>query len=321
MSTMVESRRVNHVGPRWRRRLVGCVRLAKVRVYQHLYECLAAAALIVASGTPPSGSWIALVGVTVAVQTMQYAACAIDDIVGFLNGSDAANLAAAEESGERPLPKPLVSGHLTLTEAIVFAAVASGVCLLAGLAVLVSVGRDTPVAVIVLFLAVFALAIQYSWGLRLSYRPGGLEFVIFTVNSATIVLTYWLIVGKLTTSVILVGTLFGLWFVLLVSYGNLADRDGDRRSGRRTLATTRPASLVHATLAVVVIATFVIEGSLVRVGLIDAWCLGLLVPASVVHISQLYLSAVRGQHARAFRAGFGSIDMAAAGLVMAILMS
>ncbi|MDQ2816062.1 MAG: 1,4-dihydroxy-2-naphthoate prenyltransferase, partial [Actinomycetota bacterium] len=111
----------------WPRKLAGYAQLAKLRVYYHVYEWLLAILLLNMKGILTSAAVTSLILILVAMLAVQGAACATDDVMGFRDGTDAANYRANELAPQprKLLPKPLLTGLLTPREGIVFAAAAA----------------------------------------------------------------------------------------------------------------------------------------------------------------------------------------------------
>lgn len=303
-------------------KLRGFAQLGKLRVYQHLYEWLLVVLLLDMEHIRPHGTIPSLALFLVAMVAVQAAACAADDVIGFRDGSDAENYRANDllPVPRKLLPKPLLTGVLTEREGIAFAVGAAVTATAAAVGAIV-VLDDVPVAAIVGYLVVLGCAVQYSWGLKFSYRPGGLEFVIFLVNSATLLLPYWWIAHRVSTIAALMSVLVAVWFLLVVCYGNAADREGDAASGRRTIAvvTSRRAykaflvglHLVGAALAVLPFAL----GELAPLGLL---CVA---PLLVNQTMQVHRGALRGDARAGMALGFRSVEMGGLGFALAILLT
>ena len=180
---------------------------------------------------------------------------------------------------------------------------------------------DVPPAAIVGYLVVLACAVQYSWGLKLSYRPGGLELVIFLVNSATLLLPYWWIAREVTTVAATTSALVAVWFLLVVGYGNAADRDGDAASGRRTFAVLAPPAVYRAYLVVLWLAGGVLAVLPFALGLLEPVGLPFVLPLLAMQAIQVYWGVVRRDPRRAMKTGFRAIDAGGIGLAIAILLS
>ncbi len=306
----------------WTRKLVGFAQLAKLRVYQHVYEWLLVVLLLDMEGIRPPGAVASLILFLVAMFAVQSAACAADDVMGFRDGSDAENYRANELLPEprKLLPKPLLTGLLTEREGIAFAVAAALTATAAAVgSILVLV--DVPAAALVGYLVVLACAVQYSWGLKLSYRPGGLEFVIFLVNAATVLLPYWWIAHDVSTIAALMSALVSMWFLLVVSYGNAADREGDAASGRRTFAVIARPQVYRAFLMALYLTSAVLSVLPFALGLLKPIGILCVAPLLAMQAAQVYWGTIRGDARRAMKIGFRCIDLGGVGFVAAILLS
>jgi 1,4-dihydroxy-2-naphthoate octaprenyltransferase len=306
----------------WPRKLVGFAQLAKLRVYYHVYEWLLVVLLLNMQGIRPPGAIASLILFLVAMLTVQAAACATDDIMGFRDGSDAENYRKNDllPQPRKLLPKPLLTGLLTEREAVAFAAVAA-VTATAAAAGSLLVLPDAPAASAAGYLVVLACAVQYSWGLKLSYRPGGLEFVIILVNAATILLPYWWIAHRVTPIAALMSGVVSAWTLLVVSYGNTADREGDEASGRRTFAVIVSPRVYLAFLVALYLTNVVLNVLPFALGFLKPIAILFVVPLLVVQTVQVYWGVIRGDARRAMKIGMHSYDVGGLGFAAAILLS
>jgi 1,4-dihydroxy-2-naphthoate polyprenyltransferase len=306
----------------WPRKIAGYAQLGKLKVYQHVYEWLLVVLLLDMEGIRPPGAVASLVLFLVAMIAVQAAACAADDIMGFRDGSDAENYRANDllPVPRKLLPKPLLTGLLTEREAVAFAVAAALTATVAAVGSIL-VLDDVPPVAIVGYLVVLACAVQYSWGLKLSYRPGGLEFVIFLVNAATLLLPYWWIAGEVTTVAAVTSVLVGVWFLLVVGYGNAADRDGDAASGRRTFAVLAPPPVYRAYLVLLWVVGAVLAVLPFALRLLDPTGLLCVAPLLVMQALQAYWGVVRGDPRKAMKIGFRAVDVGGLGFALAILLS
>lgn len=314
---------ITHAGEiAWTRKLVGFAQLAKLRVYQHFYEWLLVVLLLDMQGIRPPGAAASLTLFLVAMFAVQAAACAADDVIGFRDGSDAENYRANELLPEprKLLPKPLLTGLLTEREGIAFA-VAAALTATAAAVGSILVLDNVPAAAIVGFLVVLVCAVQYSWGLKLSYRPGGLEFVIFLVNAATLLLPYWWIAHHVSTIAALMSVLVSVWFLLVVSYGNAADREGDAASGRRTFAVIARPQVYRAFLVALYLTGVVLIVLPFALGLLKPIGILCVAPLFAMQTVQVYWGTIRGDARRAMKIGFRCIDVGGLGFAAAILLS
>lgn len=306
----------------WARKVAGFAQLGKLKVYQHVYEWLLVVLLLDMEGIRPPGTVASLGLFLVAMIAVQAAACAADDVMGFRDGSDAENYRANEllPVPRKLLPKPLLTGLITEREGVAFAI---GAALTATAAAVGSilVLEDVPTAAIVGYLVVLACAVQYSWGLKLSYRPGGLECVIFLVNAATVLLPYWWIAREVTTIAAVMSVLVAVWFLLVVGYGNAADRDGDAASGRRTFAVLARPPVYRAYLVALYLASVVLTVLPFALGLLEPIGILCVAPLLAMQTTQLYWGVIRGDARRAMKIGFRGIDVGGLGFAAAILLS
>ncbi len=295
------------------------LRLGKVRIYHHAYGWVIAVALLYQAGLVRASDLPALFLLLIMVEAVQFAGGAADDLGGYRDGSDARNYAG--RPARTVAKKPLLTGALNEPQAVRFAVVCWVVGVSAGLlAALLLAGRSSPWAVVWMLAAQIA-SVQYSTGIRLSYRPLGLELTIFFVTSAIALTPYWLVAGRPTRAAVLAAAVFGVWFLMIVSYGNASDRLGDAEVNRHTLAVLMPQRgfavvlalllLIDVTLIVALFTTTTLSSSV-------AWTM---VPVVVLHGCQLFFGPVRGNWRTARFIGLASLDAGALGLVAAILLS
>lgn len=306
----------------WTRKLVGFAQLGKLRVYQHVYEWLLVVLLLDMEGIRPPGAVASLILFLVAMLAVQAAACAADDVMGFRDGSDTENYRANALLREprKLLSKPLLTGLLTEREGIAFA-VAAALTATAAAVGSILVLDDVAAAALVGYLVVLACAVQYSWGLKLSYRPGGLEFVIFLVNAATLLLPYWWIAHDVSTIAALMSVLVSVWFLLVVSYGNAADREGDAASGRRTFAVLARPQVYRGFLVALYLTSVVLTVLPFALGLLRPIGILCVAPLVAMQTVQVYWGASRGDARRAMKIGFRCIDVGGLGFAVAIILS
>jgi 1,4-dihydroxy-2-naphthoate octaprenyltransferase len=303
------------------KKLVGFVQLAKLRVFYHAYEWLLAALLLHMQGFWAPGALPSLILFLVTMFAVQGAACAVDDIIGFRDGSDAENYRKNDllPQPRKLLPKPLLTGLLTEREAISFAvaAVLAATAAAAGSLLVVNAPPESAAG----YLIVLACAVQYSWGLKLSYRPGGLEFVIVLVNAATIILPYWWIAHRVTGIAVIMAAVVSVWTLLVVSYGNAADREGDETSGRRTFAVLAGPQVYRVFLVVLWFASLTLNVLPFALGLLKPICVLFVVPLLATQALQLYWGAIRGDARRAMKIGMRCYDLGGLGFAVAILLT
>ncbi|AXE88763.1 UbiA family prenyltransferase [Streptomyces sp. Go-475] len=221
------------------------------------------------------------------------ATVAFDDLTGVRDGSDARNY-TPETGALRDLSrKPLLSGVLTVREATRFAwgAAAWGVALWT---VTAATAPHQPLWACVALLYVALSSMQYSYGLKLSYR-GGQELLLVSSSGLVVLLPYALVSGRVTGLVVLESVLFGLWSILVSLYSNMNDIAGDRFAGRRNLATMTGPRAYRSIIAAL---TLVEPGAVVAAVVLDvvpAWFLAILTPLFLARAVQVYKGVVRGE--------------------------
>jgi 1,4-dihydroxy-2-naphthoate octaprenyltransferase len=226
--------------------------------------------------------WVGVVAATVT----------FDDVTGYRDGSDERNYDPAQTLVRSRERKPLLDGHLTIGQALRFGwfMVLWAVVLLTAT---LAVAPHRPGWAIGLTVLVVVMSVQYSYGLRLSYR-GGQELVMFLSTALTVVIPYGLLTGKVTGLVLVEGYLFGLWSLLVPMYSNINDEPGDRAAGRRNLMTLCPPGLYRVIVGLLS-ATEVLA---VAVGIATtkgraAWFLLLLAPVIAIRIGQVRIGLLR----------------------------
>lgn len=295
------------------------LRLGKVRIYHHAYGWVIAVALLHHEDRLRVADLPALLLLLIMVEAVQFAGGAADDLGGYRDGSDARNYAG--RPARTVAKKPLLTGALDESQAVRFAVVCWVVGVSAGLlAALLVAGRASPWAVVWMLAAQIA-SVQYSTGARLSYRPLGLELTIFFVTGTIALMPYWLIAGQPTRAAALAAALFGVWFLMIVSYGNASDRVGDAEVNRHTLAVLLPQRAFAVVLAALLLIDVTLIGALFTTTTLSPVAAWTLVPVVVLHGCQLYFGPVRGNWRTARFIGLASLDAGALGLVAAILLS
>ncbi|MFI5781890.1 UbiA family prenyltransferase [Nocardia sp. NPDC051570] len=294
-------------------------RLGKLRVYHHFYAWLLAVLLLAHESVSRPGMAVALGLMLVGMIAMKVATCAADDVVGFRDGSDAKNYATG---GHLPKSnKPLLSGMVTEREAIAYGVITGLIALGAGLALLIPLDGDVPIGFLIAYFVVVAVAVQYSWLFQFSYRPAGLEFVIFLVNTAEVLGPVWLIARHWSTDSVLIGLLVGVCMLLVVSYANFGDRVGDLESGRRTLAAVVPPAIYRGLIAVLSVLSLLLLVAPFVIGSLNPLLVVCVLPAIVLRAMQIRAGLIQDQVQRAVVLGFRSIDAMGLGLALALVVS
>ncbi len=314
--TAVQSAVTPSVTPR--PKAVDYLRLGKARIYHYVYGWALGLLLLRADGLIGGGAMAALLFMLVGMLAIQWSTAAADDVCGFRDGSDARNYA-----GRPPVTvvrKPLVTGALTLREALRFAVVTWIVGMLAILSAAGALGWRVPSAALAVSFITPMLAVQYSCGIKLSYRPLGLESTILFTGAYTVFMPYWFVAGTVSREACLVSALVGLWLLLVVSYGNASDRAGDSAVSRRTLAVLLPPSLFNVLLHMLVVVNAVLLLLLFTTTRLSPGLVVLCAPVVVLQLVQLYHGVYRRQLRTARFMVLISIDLGFLGLATALLM-
>jgi 1,4-dihydroxy-2-naphthoate octaprenyltransferase len=293
----------------------GLVRLSKITVYQHYYGLVLAWLILTAAALHRPGVTAAMLLFLLASMGIVTCACSADDVVGYRNGSDAANYKPGD-LGRDIRRKPLLSGAVTEREAVVFVAVSATVAASAGVAAFTVLGWHVPVVSVLIFVAAFVFTVQYSAGLRLSYILGGTEILLCLATASGLLFPYLAVERRWSAPAVTAAFMLGMWLVMVSTYSNVNDKEGDAAVGRRTLAAaTRPA----------VFKTAMVFFYLISVGLVITlalatywpwWTLLTLAPAVGLHTLQLYLGPGRDRWLIARKIGFLAYDVGFAGLLI-----
>ncbi|MBG0566546.1 UbiA family prenyltransferase [Actinoplanes aureus] len=294
--------------------VVGLARISKISVYLHFFPWALAALLLSADALDRPGALAAMVLFLLSSAGIVAATAALDDIVGFRNGSDAANY--TRPGFRRDIRrKPLLSGDLTLRQATVFAVASEAFAFATGFAAFAVLGWDVPVSAVVIFVLCAVLGPQYSAGLRFSFHVYGSELLLGIGTIGGLLFPFLAVQNHWTWAATLQGVLMGLWLVMLVSCSNVGDVEGDARVGRRTLPVAAPRWVVKAVL----VAYLTI--SVVTIALLPAatdtpwWTVLALLPATALHVAQIHLAILRDRWRQARIAAFVAYDLGFLGLV------
>lgn len=161
------------------------------------------------------------------------ATVSFDDITGYRDGSDRTNY-GPDAPLRRLVRKPLLAGTLSEPEAVRFGWIMGAVgTLLWGAAI--AVAPHASAWSVALVAACLVAALQYSYGLKLSYY-GLQEFVIWGFGVGAVLAPYGLISDGPLGFATVQAVLFGMGMVLIGVYSNTNDVQGDAAVGRPTVA-------------------------------------------------------------------------------------
>ncbi|MFB7501985.1 UbiA family prenyltransferase [Streptomyces broussonetiae] len=294
------------------------LRLSKVTVYQHFFPWGLAFALLDHKALERSGAAAALALFLLASAAIVACTSAVDDIIGYRNGSDAANYKEGD-LGRDIRRKPLLSGALTVGEAKVFAAATLGTALLAGAAGFTALGWDVPVASVLVFLAVTACSVQYSGGFKFSFRTGGSETMLGLVTAGGLIFPYVALARSWSKPAVLEALVMGLWLVMVISYSNVNDKEGDAAVGRKTLAVVSGPKVFKTAMVLFFAADVGLLAGLLSLPGVPWWGALTLLPAVALHAAQLVFGVGRENWLKARLCGFIAYDLGFLGLLVPTL--
>lgn len=281
----------------WGGTLAAYARLAKLDIYDYYIGLALVWALLVPAARWDPATFGLLALVLLAEVAVVAAMVGFDDITGHRDGSDTANY-GSDAARRRLARKPLVAGTLTEAQALRFAwtATAAGAALWAAVA---AVAPHRPDWAIVLAAVCVAASVQYSWGLKLSYR-GFQEIFLIGLGIGWTLVPYALLTGGATGFVVVQAVLFGAGPMLFGLYSNTGDVDGDRAAGRVTVSTVVSAGAHRVFIAAVTGATVLLVAGAVVSGVAPWWFAAVLAPVAAMRLAHLVIG-LRGDILRARR--------------------
>ncbi len=227
------------------------------------------------------------------------ATCSLDDITGVRDGVDQANHSRGARWG---VAKPILTGDLAERSAFSFVHVLGAIGAI-GYATALALAWPLPAWLIVTMTAMMVIALNYSYGLKLSYHGAG-ELVIFIGGAGTVFVPYALATHALTATVIVSAILVGAWHAQVVVFSNSNDRAGDRATHRMTIAartSPRGNKLYIASLFALVWATTAVA---LATHALSPWTIAALAPVWGLQLYQLWSGLGHDQWLRARLAGF-----------------
>ncbi|MFI6040973.1 prenyltransferase [Nocardia sp. NPDC051321] len=293
--------------------LAGFIRLSKVAVFQHYFGWALAWILVAPSLATRADVVVAMCAFLVGSIGIVGATCALDDIVGFRNGSDAVNYLHGDTRRD-VRRKPLLSGAVSERSAVIFVIGAAAVALISGGIAFHALDWQAPIAAYFIYVAGLVLSMQYSAGLRVSYHRGGAEFILFAATACGLYAPYVAVTGRWSGSAVSAGVLLGLWMVMVSSYSNMNDIVGDRGVGRKTLATTAGPQLITAVLYFLAFASIATTLFAVRREYFPWWTLLTMLPATVLHLRQLAVGPAKKDWLAARRLGLIAYNLGFLGI-------
>jgi 1,4-dihydroxy-2-naphthoate octaprenyltransferase len=283
-------------------RLRAYARLGKLDVYDYYLGIF----LALTAALFPAGAFTARQALVLAVflageVAVLMAMVALDDVTGFRDGSDLANY-GPDNPLRSKARKPLVAGALTVPQALRFAwaCAAAGAVLWVGAAAL---APHHPLWALVTAGALFAVSLQYSYGLKISYH-GFQEVFLVALGAVLVIVPYGLVTGGFSGFLMVQAVLFGFGPLMFGVYSNTNDVAGDRAVGRPTVAalvSERGNAVFIGTLSA---AEFLIGAVASATGVAPWWFVLLMLPATALRARQYRTGFVRGDIMTARRTGF-----------------
>ncbi|MHC0430239.1 UbiA family prenyltransferase [Streptomyces sp. O3] len=298
-------------------RLLAYSRLAKLTFYDYYLAAPVVWTLLPASLRDDPRVLGTLLVATLGWVAMTAATVAFDDVHGFKDGSDHANYDPSQSLRNRAR-KPLLNGDLTVRQATWFGYGALLACCV-WLAVAVAVAPHSPGWVLALIPFQVAISVQYSHGLRLSYR-GGQELVLLLSPALMALIPYGLVEGELTGVIALEAYLIGVWSLLVSAYSNVNDRDGDKAAGRRNLATVLSPNAYRVAVALISLTETAALAAAWIAGVVDGWFALCLVPVLAMRARQINSGLLRGNPLLARKLGVDIHRLGVAALLVANLL-
>ena len=227
------------------------------------------------------------------------ATCALDDITGVRDGVDQANHQDNQRYG---VNKPILDGRLSEYKAFHFIAFL-GIVIISGLASAMILAWPRPLWFVLLTLALILVAVNYSWGLKLSYHGAG-EFVVFLGGAGTVLVPYGLIADNISSTVLVLSFLVGIWNSQIVVFSNSVDKSGDLANDRMTIAARSSKTGNYLFICTLFFLSWLITALSLVVGWIAPSYLFVLLPIAGAQAAQLWIGIHHEQWMKARLIGF-----------------
>lgn len=255
---------------------------------------------------------VAILGlILVAGISVIAATCSLDDIAGVRDGVDQAN---HREGARWGVAKPILTGDLAEKSAFKFVHVLGAVGAIAYVAVL-ALAWPLPTWLVVTMTSMMLVALNYSYGLKLSYYGAG-ELVIFLGGFGTVLIPYALVAGAWTPTLLVDAGLVGAWHAQVVMFSNTKDAAGDRATGRMTIAarTSTRGNAIYITSAFVLVWGATLAALFTHT--IAARYALALAPVWALQVHQLRSGVFRGEWLKARLIGFRTLRVGIAALTI-----
>lgn len=299
--------------------VLGLVQLSRVLAFPQIAVWIWPLALLGTEGLRREGALTAWVLFVLSTAGAYAAGTTVDDIVGFRNGSDAANYPPGTD--RKTLGgKALLNGSVTEREARTFAVVAQAVATLAAVAGFAVLGWHVPATAALILMAVVVCAVQYSAGpLRFSYWPGGAEILVMLVRVGPVLGMYLALGGELSAQSVLSSSVLGLWMLLAVSCGNVSDREADGNVGRRTLGVVVGSAGTKPLLVAYFLADGALLAALVTLTPMPWWSSLTVLPTLGAHAIQLWVCLRRHDWRLGWKYGVLTHNLGFFGLLLPVV--
>lgn len=297
-------------------------RLGKLDVYQH-FLALAVPWSLLPADVASSGRTIAVfVAVALGISGVVAAAGTFDDIQGYRDGIDPANYAPTETL-RKVSRKPLVTGEVDARQALTFARVAGVAGVAGGVAGFALSGETSgaALAAVVAFVVIALATMQYSYGLKLSYHPGGGEAVLAISTAASLAVPYVFVTGELTGAALVESAVVGAWLAQAAAFSNSADKVNDRAAARMTVAATLSDRGNRVYVVTFFGAVWLVTLAGIALGHVPAWALLTMLPCWVTQARQVVAGVVQGEWLRGRRFGFRAMTLGIVGLAAANVLA
>jgi len=298
-------------------RLAAYSRLGKLHIVEHWLPAVLAWSLVESGGGTSAAAVATVALFAIGVIGIASAGAAFDDVQGLQDGIDQRTYGRGQAE-RTAVNKPLISGALTERQGVRFAWLAT----IAGLTCSIgsiALAPHRPLWLLGAFLVVALSAVQYSWGLKLSYHGLG-ELVLAAGNAIAFVVPFVFVTGGLSGAAALHVALLMTWMTQVTAYSGAADADIDIENDRLTLmARLRPAGRLRLIAALLAASIALVVGG-VLLGLLSPAALVALLPAWALQIRQVGLGR-RGEWLRARSLGWRAYDLAVVALIAIHLLA
>lgn len=295
-------------------KLVSYLRLGKLDVYDYYLSIVVVGAAVL---VPVSAQRLESVPMLVLFLLGEIctivALVAFDDLTGYRDGSDLANY-GPDNPLRKKARKPLVAGTVTPREALRFGWITAALGALLWAAA-VAVAPHTPTWTLWLILALYVVSLQYSYGIKLSYR-GLQEGFLVALGAALVIAPYGLATGMFSGFVLVQGILFGFGPLMFGVYSNTNDVAGDRAVNRPTVAALTSERGNAVFIGLLSLTEFLIGALASLAGIAPWWFVLVMLPASALRARQYQLGFRAGDIMRARRLGFAVHRVGVALLVL-----